>query len=366
MVFMNTNPDINERLRRVFSGSGFDSAIIMNTNSKDSNFLYLTGFTSGVFEDTILLAKKNGMALLTGELEYDIAIEQAPKSMEVKIVRTEKDVRDNIRSFVGNGPVGLDYGFLPYSYAAMLKRQIGKNRVVDATEQFEKAREIKSEFEIGAIRKAAKITLKSLGEIEGYFKHGMTEKQLRARFEFLLGENGGEGLAFDSIVSFGTNAALPHHTPDDTKLKANEFVLLDVGARYRNYCSDITRTFVFKPERTTLKYKRMKAIIDTVKEAQQMAMDYIKDGADGSSAHKAAADFINTANNGIYKGRFIHSLGHQIGIDVHDGIGLGLRSKRLHSGMIVSDEPGIYITGFGGARFEDDVLIKKGKSIMLR
>ncbi|MCL5680319.1 MAG: Xaa-Pro peptidase family protein [Candidatus Marsarchaeota archaeon] len=364
---MAKNYDMKTRLRNVFTGAEFDVSVIMNTNSKDSNFLYLTGFISGVFEQAILVSDKNGSTLLTNELEYDTAIEQAPNNMEVKCVDSGpgNSIGRMIKDIVGSRSVGLDYGFLPYNYASYLRKILGKNRFYDATKQFANAREIKDEFEIRAMRKAVSITREALKEIPDYFKSGMTENELRARFEYILGNHGGEGLAFESIVSFGSNAALPHHTPDNTRLKPNEFVLLDVGAKYQNYCADMTRTFIFEPDKQTLKYKRMKEIIDTVKEAQQMGLAHIKAGANGSEAHNAVTEFINTTRNGIYKGRFIHSLGHQIGIDVHDGNGLSPRSKILREGMVVSDEPGIYITGFGGARFEDDVLVGKKRSSFL-
>jgi Xaa-Pro dipeptidase len=362
---MNKNYDIKARLKKVFSGANFDFLVIMNTNAKDSNFLYLTGFTSGVFEQSILIADKNSSTLLTNELEYDTAVEQAPEHMEVKCINSENDTGKAVREAIGKNPVGLDYDFLPYNYVSLLKKIIGNNKLYDATQQFSKAREIKDEFEISAMRKAVSITKEALKEIPNYFKSGMSENELRARFEYLLGSKGGEGLAFESIVSFGKNAALPHHSPDNTKLKPNEFVLLDVGAKYKNYCADMTRTFIFEPDKKTLKYKRMNDIIETVKEAQELGFKQIKAGVDGSEAHNAVTEFIDTARNGIYNGRFIHSLGHQIGIDVHDGTGLSPRSKILKEGMVVSDEPGIYITGFGGARFEDDVLVGKGHSSFL-
>lgn len=357
--------DIGSRLKRVFAGAEFEKAVIINTGAKDSNFLYLSGFTSGVFEDSVLIADRKEMTLLTSVLEYDTAIEQAPSSMQVKCVNSGKEQWDEIRKAVGKDTIGLDYGFLPYGYAMALKKNLKNATFKDATEKFADAREIKDDYEISLMKKAVAITKESLKEIPAYFKNNMTEKELRARFEFLMGEKGGEGLAFDSIVSFGQNAALPHHMPDETRLKANEFVLLDVGARYQNYCADVTRTFLFEPDKSTMKYKRMEAIIDTVKEAQALGLSYVKDGADGMTAHNEVSKFIDNVRDGIYRGRFIHSLGHQVGIDVHDGTGLTTRSKILKKGMVVSDEPGIYITGFGGARFEDDVLVGKGHSSFL-
>ena len=174
-------------------------------------------------------------------------------------------------------------------------------------------------------------------------------------------KRGADGLAFESIVSFGKNAALPHHMPDNTRLKPNSFVLIDFGAKYRNYCADVTRTLIFQPDRKTERYKRMAEIYGIVKEAQAIAFKAIKPGADASKPHVEAEKRINEAAHGRYKGKFIHSLGHSIGIDIHDGrIGLSPSLHfKLKAGMVFSDEPGIYIVGFGVVRIEDDVLVTK-------
>ncbi len=176
-----------------------------------------------------------------------------------------------------------------------------------------------------------------------------------------MAKYGADAPSFPTIVCFGKNAAVPHHVPGNVKLERNSFVLIDAGARYMGYCSDVTRTYIFKPAKKSQKYRRMLDMYNTVKEAQEIALRSIKPGIRCEVPYNKAKGHIDKAHGGIYKGRFIHGLGHQIGIDVHDvGPNLTLNSKeRILENMVFSDEPGIYIEGFGGVRIEDDVLVTK-------
>jgi Xaa-Pro dipeptidase len=132
--------------------------------------------------------------------------------------------------------------------------------------------------------------------------------------------------------------------------------LIDAGAKCKNYCSDITRTFIFKPDKKSASYKRVIAMIDVVKKAQRSAMALMKEGTVGKEVHLAAEKTINEADRGIYNGRFTHGVSHSIGIEDHDS-GLSISQVVLKRGMVFSCEPGIYLPGFGGVRIEDDVLI---------
>lgn len=358
------------RVKKVFKNADVDVIVLMNSDKEDSNFLYLTGFSSGVFEDQLLIISKKRMILPVSGLEYEIAKESAPKNMHVIRVDERKQINEILIQSLKNKTVGINGSFLPYRYFKYIKKTGKPKKIIDITNAFYSARSIKEPSEISNIRKANKIAKISLEMLKKELVLGYTEKQVAGRLEYLMRENDADGPAFTTIVSFDKNAALPHHTPDNTKLKPNSIVLIDFGAKYNNYCSDITRTFMFKEDRKSAKYKTFVEMHKIVKEAQIAAFKLIKEGAIGGNVNETAAACIEKAQNGKYKESSfnnIHSLGHAIGIDVHDqGPGLYRNGKdTLKANMVVSDEPGIYIIGFGGVRIEDDIVVTKKGAIML-
>ncbi len=356
---------ISPRLKKIFDYADFDTAIIMNPLQMDSNFLYLSGFYNGIFEMSFIIATREKIVLLTSILEYGLAVKQKPKEMEVIQFNGREEMSKILRQYSSGKIVAVNEEFLPYAFYKFIKKTANPKKIVDAGKAFDMAREIKSTDEIENIKRAVKITKAALESIESDFVNGTTEKQIAAKFDYLMMKNGAEKTAFDSIVSFGSNTALPHHMPGDTKLKPNNLVILDVGAKYHGYCADITRTFIYKPDKKSLKYKRMSDMYETVRKAQALGLEMIRPRIDGMDVHKAVANYIDHAKNGIYKGKFIHALGHGIGIDVHDNVALSLVHKPIKEGMVMSDEPGIYINGFGGVRIEDDVLVEKNRGIFL-
>lgn len=358
---------VKDRIDKVFSHVRADAIVLLNTKTEDSNFLYMTGFTGGIFEGTILIMSKSRLILLASALEYEIAREQRPKEMSIVKIDDVKDIKKVMKAYLARKVVGINESFVPYSSYKRIKEYSGARRLIDVSKAFADARAIKSKEEIENIRIANRITKKALLEVKKFIKTRVTEKDVAAWFDYLMMKHGADGPAFESIVSFSKNAALPHHMPDKTRLKPNSFVLMDVGAKYRNYCADVTRTFIFKPDKKTEKYRRMVEMYKTVEEAQAIALKAVRPGAEASKPHIEAEKHINSARRGIYKGKFIHSLGHSIGIDIHDGsIGLAPSMHfKLKEGMVFSDEPGIYIVGFGGVRIEDDVLVTKNGAMVL-
>ncbi|MEM3284779.1 MAG: M24 family metallopeptidase, partial [Saccharolobus sp.] len=224
-------------------------------------------------------------------------------------------------------------------------------------------RSIKTEDEIMRIRKASRIVKKAMHAIKGEFREGITELQLAAKFNYIMQDAGAQGPSFETIVAFGKNAAMPHHSPDSTRLRKGDLVLIDAGARFRNYCSDVTRTFVFKRSYADKKALRM---LEVVKEAQRLAIRAVRPGVEAKRIHMLVENFINNADGGAYNGKFTHSLGHSVGIEVHDGISIGKRSNTIiKEGMVFTVEPGIYIQGFAGARIEDDILVTRNGAKVL-
>ncbi|MCL2255769.1 MAG: aminopeptidase P family protein, partial [Firmicutes bacterium] len=157
---------------------------------------------------------------------------------------------------------------------------------------------------------------------------------------------GAEGMSFDPIVAYGENSAKPHHKPSDRRLEKNDIILIDFGVKHKGYCSDMTRTFSIGNVANELK-----VIYDVVLKSQEYALKHIKAGMTGHEADALAREYIKA--NG-YGEKFGHSLGHGIGINVHEMPRVAEKSKCvLKEGMVITCEPGIYLEGLGGVRIED-------------
>ncbi len=355
------------RLGRVFSGAGgLKQIIITNTNSADPNFIYMTDLVGGLFEWSVLLITRTEVTLFTSPLEYELAREQLKNGIKIVNLDSKKKMDLLIRSVKGR-KVGINSSFVPYSTYVHLKKRLKVKGFVDVSGAFELARQVKGPDELNRIAAANKITKKAIALVQRRLRIGMTEREAAAEFDTTILKLGADGVSFPSIVCFGKNAALPHHGPDDTRLKRGDFVLIDVGVKLHNYCSDVTRTIIFGKSQGK-DYERKLELLNTVKEAQKAAIESIKEGRKGDAPHVIAENYINSAFDGRYKGTFIHSLGHSIGIEVHDGSGRFLSPGSrlvLKSGMVSSVEPGIYVPGFGGARFEDDIVVTKGGARIL-
>ncbi|MDE1870379.1 MAG: aminopeptidase P family protein [Candidatus Micrarchaeota archaeon] len=359
--------DLKDKLDRIISSAkGIDAIVLANMQEPmiDPNFLYLTGFTSGLFEDSFLVATREKVYLLTSPLEMETArLQKKPGMQLIDATYDKAKLARWMKKLIGGKRIGINEEFLPVSINSMIKKNFRPKAIKGINSAFNAAREIKTHEEIEKIRHAVQITKWTMLKVQKYFKAGMTELELAAQFNYIAMTLGSSGPSFPTLVSFGPNTALPHHLPDNTKLKDGDFIIIDAGVKVQNYCSDLTRTFLFGTHDPM-----KKEIIDTVRKAQIEAIHAIRPGAIASEIYDIANHHINTAHNGKYKGRFIHKLGHPIGIEVHD-MGQHLLApdvkSRLKAGMVTSVEPGIYINGFGGARIEDDILIADEGAIIL-
>jgi Xaa-Pro aminopeptidase len=230
-----------------------------------------------------------------------------------------------------------------------LKRKV-KTRLKKAANVIEEARSCKDGSEVSAIRAAGLIAAQALKHTRRYIKAGISESELAGRLDFQIRKLGAQN-SFETIVAFGANGSRCHHQPSCKKLKRNDYVLIDFGARYKGYCCDLTRCFVVgKPAGLTL-YKK---VYDAVQKAQTEAIKMVKTGVAIKQVDSAAREAIAKCDLPVYG----HGTGHGLGIEIHEEPFLKAENKgKVKSGEVITIEPGVYIPGKLGVRIEDDVLV---------
>ena len=337
--------------RLISNADGMDAVVIANGGEPflDSTFWYLSESNNGVFEGSFAIVSPGGeLHVIVSQLEEEAA-RGGKGSVHVYTTRQERD--DAIKEALkGCTKVGFNVQSVPYAYVKYVEKTVEGIEVVDATKAIESTVSVKDEKEIEATRKACAISSKVAAEIPDMLSEGCTEKQVAARMDARMRELGGTGNAFDTIAAFGAYSSEPHHMPCDYALKKGDTALFDFGTKYDRYCSDMTRTvFLGRPPEI------LERAYEVVKEAQLAGIAEYRDGAEAKAADLAARKIIDESE---FKGRFIHSFGHGIGMDVHQAISVSPRSDQvLKAGNIVSAEPGIYLPGIGGCRIEDTVAI---------
>ena len=213
-------------------------------------------------------------------------------------------------------------------------------------------RSIKTPDEIDKITKAQKIAEKAFENVLNFIKPGKTEKEIALELDFYMLRNGAEALSFDTIALSGKNTSLPHGVPSDTPIKSGDFVLMDYGAVFDGYHSDMTRTIcVGTPT------DEMKEVYDTVLRAQSKALDYVKSGITGKELDAVARSEIFLAG---YGDNFGHGLGHGVGMEIHEYPNAAPTfDKIIEENTVITIEPGIYLPDKFGVRIEDFVVVKK-------
>lgn len=335
-----------ERIRQKFEEKGIDSLIVLD----ELNQHYLSGFA---FTDGLLLITKNRALLITDFRYYEMAQNEAYKEFEVIIPDNRAEVITKALKDEGCKKVGFEGGSVCFATYNKYCTTYPFCEFVNVGTAIEELREIKDAEEIELIQKAQDITDSAFAQVVKHITPDMTEIDVAAELEYFMRKAGASGLAFDTIAVSGDASALPHGTPRNVKLRQG-FLTMDFGAKYKGYCSDMTRTVVIgkaTPE--------IKKVYNTVLSAQLAALDVIKMGADCAECDRAAREFIDSVEE--FKGTFGHSLGHGVGLYIHESPRLArLASGRaLRAGEIVTVEPGIYLFGKYGCRIEDMVAVKE-------
>ena len=327
--------------------AGYDAAIV----SDKLNQRYLSGFD---FDDGLILVTRAQSYLLTDFRYAEAAMAQA--SRELKVLTPEGGLllciggllSDHGAKRVATEDASLSCAeFKRYCEILMDFSLSG-----GASEILAELRLYKDEDELKTIERAQAVTDAAFAHILGWIKPEMTEIEVALELEFFMRRNGAEGLAFDTIAVSGTNSSRPHGVPRREKLEKG-FLTMDFGARVDGYCSDMTRTVVLG--RADAEIKRL---YNTVLTAQKAALDAAAEGVSCHSLDSVARDIINGAG---YEGRFGHSLGHGVGMFVHEEPRLSPKAKPedlLKRGHVVTFEPGIYLEGKYGCRIEDMACIR--------
>lgn len=337
------------RTKKVFKDIKAEALV---TEQDDLRF-YLTGFESSF---GLVVCDKNGAKFYT-DSRY---LEAAQKSL----FNSGIEVLEYPRG------VALVEVLSGYKTIAMPLDSVSANKynslinsgfvIEDSTPAFKNAMAIKDEGEIQNIKLACEATDKAFCELLGLIKEGMTENDVAAQLEYLMRKYGASGTSFETICAFGANGSVPHHQTGKTVLKYGDPVLIDFGCKINGYCSDCTRTFLFGDDG---KHEKFKDVYDKVLTAHMLVKEKFTAGMLGCDGDAIARDYLAKHDLSKY---FTHSLGHSLGINIHESPVLSPKDKNIfENGMVFSDEPGVYMAGELGIRIEDTVTLSGGKVISL-
>lgn len=325
-----------------------DAYLALNIESSDrSNQRYLTGFDSSLGVTVVL---EDRVIFLT-DSRYSEAAEEELTGAELERIESRPlETTVELINGLGINSIAVDQNDVSLNHYNRLVDGLEGVEMIQMDGQLAGLRQKKEPGEIELQEEAARIADRAFSHLVDYAEPGMTERDVALELEFFMRDLGAEDISFPPIVAAGAKSALPHAKPGEQKLKEGENLLVDMGAKYRGYCSDMTRTVYFgePPE-------KFREVYEVVLEAQQVGLEELGPGVEGEYVHEKAAEVIASAG---YGERFGHGLGHGVGLDVHEGPRLSETSDDvLEPGMVVTVEPGIYIPEWGGVRIEDMVRI---------
>jgi Xaa-Pro aminopeptidase len=343
-----------KRLQEIIKSSEFDAVLLagLENTVAAKNLYYITGYTGSY-----------GFAIIGEDFQYFVSDfryrDQAKaQAKDFVFVEIEGDLLTTLDSIIKKHNIKL-LGFdqkIRYSEFEMYSKLSCK--IIPTTNLIESLRISKEEDEIKLLKEACRITDLALDFVVKRIKPGMSEREVEVTLKNKMIELGADSTWERFIVASGERGAMPHGMASDKLIQSGELVTIDIGCIYKGYSSDLTRTIAMgdiKPELIT--------IYNIVYEAQKLAVASAKAGMTGKELDSVARDYIVNAGYGEY---FKHGLGHGLGLDVHENPRASqANTEPLEVGACVTIEPGIYITGLGGVRIEDDVILTKSGCIVL-
>ena len=308
-----------------------------------TNIAYLTGvrMTAG-----ILLVLPRSYVLFADDRYLEGAERLVRSGVSVKPVASLERIMGTLRT------CGIEEDDVTVARLNRWKRKFPNTKFVRTNGAVEEFRRTKDEEELRSLLRARKLTQELLRRVPTVLRAGVTEKSVAWKLELWARELDADGLSFPPIVAFGTHSSRPHHTPTTRALRRGHVVQVDVGAKVRSYCGDMSDVyFTSKPT------PQEQAVYDAVRSAKEMAEDAVKEGVTTVALDKIARGVLKDADLDQY---FSHSLGHGVGLDVHEGVTLSSQRKpvALLKNEVITIEPGVYIPGKFGIRLEDMIVVR--------
>lgn len=350
-----TPSELTARIRKVQKRVGeYNLDALLVTDS--FNVRYLSQFT-GTNGQLFITTKK---AFLITDFRY-IAVAKKILPPSIRLVEMNDGLINALQKLIEKEKtqlLGFEEKNVTFFRYSSLKKHLKNCKLKGTSGIVEDLRIIKTPEELTLITQAQRIAEKVFIEVRRNLKPGKTEEQIAREIEKFGREFGADTISFPAIVGFQQNSASPHHQNSSRKLKKGDIVLIDMGMMYKGYCSDMTR-MIFTQKPTPFQAE----IYNTVLEAQEMTIQKLKAGIKGNIADKWSRDVISRAG---YGKTFGHSLGHGIGLEVHEAPNLSTGYELpIPEGTIVTVEPGIYLENSFGVRIEDMVLVKRQNVINL-
>ena len=339
------------RLRDTLGGIGADALLV----TARANVRYLSGFTGSA--GALLVAPGQVVLVTDGRYRTQAGEQVAAAGLDdaVEVVIGAVDAqRDAVVGALRAGDVqrlGLEGDHITWSGSRRWERDVAPIALVSTRGAVEALRQVKDAGELASMARAAAIADEALASVLGMLRAGPREAEVASALDSAMRHLGAEDRAFETIVASGPNAAKPHARPTARSIEHGDPVVIDFGAVYEGYRSDMTRTFCVGGAPSA----QMARVFDVVGAAQAAGVAAVRSGVEAQFVDRACRDVVADAG---WAAQFEHGTGHGVGLDIHEAPGVGPGSTAiLGTGVVVTVEPGVYLAGVGGVRVEDTVVV---------
>ncbi len=335
----------SETIRRALREHQFEALVV----SHPTNIRWLTGFAGS--SGTVIV--DSGSMTLVTDHRYG---ERAPEEIEsagadcVVDIAAGRGITAAAAHLDSYATIGIEGDHLSMNAGEQWRARFGETRIRPTSGIVEAGRAIKDQAELGAMRRAAAIADIVLAETIDAGLEGRTEADIARTIEDGIRGHGADGPAFDTIVASGPNAARPHHAPTQRTIQPQDLVIIDMGATVDGYRSDMTRTFVIgEPD------PDQRRLLDAVFDAQRLGVAAVAPGVGFADVDAACRSYLESIGLGD---AFVHGTGHGVGLDIHEAPAVSSTATgTLTAGHVITVEPGCYLPGIGGVRWEDTVVV---------